>query len=223
MTKVAVSRIAALCGKHHFKSRKDAIQELFWKCSTYKPNPKLLDVKTDLFNSSFHNWYCQSREITSKMRIIGRSIIVKTCKKYGVKFNRPFSYFCKERGIYREEFHTNQASLLLKTKVFNRQRRIEKKYKGFKVCGAIDGETDSHVVEIKTRSSPITVPPIWEIIQLAWYSYILQKPGYLFSFHNGTFKRKEIKLDQATEIVEQTLEELNKLFNSSDLSSEPCT
>ena len=107
--------------------------------------------------------------------------------------------------------------------MFNRQRRIEKLYDNFRVCGAIDGETESHVIEIKTRSSPILKPPVWEIIQLAWYVHIIQKPGYLFAFHNGGYNKIEITIGQANEISKKTLPELQKIFNSSDLSSEPCT
>ena len=117
--------------------------------------------------------------------------------------------------------NTDAAAALLKTKVFNRQKRLEKGYEHFRVCGAIDGETKSHVIEIKTRSSPILKPPIWEFIQVAWYAYILQKPAYLFSFHNGLYQQKEVTLERATELVEQTLPELKRIFSSSD--HEGCT
>ena len=224
-TKVAVSSIAALCGKHEFKSRREALQELFRKNSNtrYEPNKNLLEVKKDLYYSSFYQWYCRSKVITSKMRIIARSLIVKTCKKHKMKFNRPFSYFCKERGLYREHWNTDRAGFALKTKVFNRQKRLEKEYDDFRICGAIDGETTTHVIEIKTRSSPILEPPIWEHIQLAWYVYILQKPGYLFSFHNGLYTKKEITLETATELVEKTLPDIKTIFNSNDLSSVSCS
>lgn len=224
MIKIAVSSVAALCGKHDFKSQKDALKELLYKNSDnpLPKNAKMTAVKTELYNSSFYQWYCGSRVVTSKMRIIARSIIVKSCKKYGVKFSRPFSYFCKQRGLYREKMNTDHAARLLKTKIFNIQRRIEKKYTHYRICGAIDGETDSHVIEIKTRSSPIAEPPIWEFIQLAWYCYILQKPGFLISFHNGEHKTNEITLEEATVMAEATLPELNKIFSSNDPATNIC-
>jgi hypothetical protein len=214
MIKIGVSNIAALCGKHDYKSRQDALQELFRKESDtkFKPNYNLLKVKTDLYNSSFHQWYCRSKLVTSKMRIIARSVIVNCCKKHDLKFNRPFSYFCKERGLYREKMNTDKAAAILSTKVFNRQKRLEKCYEHFRVCGAIDGETKTHIIEIKSRSSPILEPPIWERVQVSWYAYILQKPAYLFSFHNGLYQRKEITLESATELAEKTLPDLKRIF-----------
>ena len=213
MINIAVSSVAALCGKHQFKCQRDAIQELLrkqYKCAT-NPNGKMKKVKRDLFNSSFYKWYCRSTNVTSKMRIIARSLIVKTCKKHEQKFNRPFSYFCKERGLFREKLNTDAAEMILKTEIFGRQKKIEKKYDRFKIIGAIDGETDTHIIEIKTRSSPITECPEWERIQLAWYVYILQKPGYIFSFHNGSHNKFEITLERAEEITAETVDIINSI------------
>ena len=211
---IAVSRIAALCGHHDFKSARDAKKELVRrnsKCKYFK-NQKLLDVKTDLFNSSMYLWYCRSANVTGRMRIIARCLIDKICKKHKMLYNKPYSYFCKERGLYREVHNTDEAEKLLDSKIYNRQRKINKKYSEFIICGSIDGETDSHVIEIKTRSSPIDKFPLWEKIQLSWYAFILQKPGILFAFHNGSFKKLDISLEQATKTAQETVEILKSII-----------
>ena len=210
MNKIAVTNIAALCGLHKFKTQAEALNDL--NKSPVRYVSKILGVETELRRTTFFRWYVNSRVITGKMRIKARSLINRTCKRHQITYGKPWSFFAKCRGITMEKFNTNLCETLIKEKIVNRQKKISMENENYKILGAIDGETESFVIEIKSRSSPIQWIPEWEQIQLAFYCHMLRKPGKLYAFHNKAHILFELSLEEADTRVSECLKILDTIL-----------
>ena len=217
MINIAVTKISSLLGKHPFKTSSDTVKDLQnrkrgkgIRCET--------TVEKKLRQTSFYKWFTNARVITNRMRKISRSIVNKTCKELNVKFNRPYNYFAKERGIIQEPLCIRKFEHFYKTEVSDQQRKVFKQLENYRIVGAIDGlcmiDEQLTIIEVKCRSCVLKKTPIWEIIQLKVYCYLMRLPGLLLEFQNDGIKLTNISLEEATESFEKDYEpKLSKIIN----------
>ena len=169
MIRIAVTKISCLLGKHPYKSSADTLKEIKFLHKTkrkvpYSSNYKKLEKK--LKDCSFYNWFTRARVVTNRMRKIARSIINKVCGEVGIKYNKPYNWFAKERGVVQEPICIKRIGELYKSEVTDQQKRLRKKYERFEIIGAIDGICQGKVVEVKCRSCVLKETPKWELLQL---------------------------------------------------------
>ena len=206
-----------MLGKHQFKTVSETIDELRRKCVrkwSWSESP----VEQKLRQTSFYNWFTRARIITNRMRKISRSIVNKVCKEHKVKFNKPYNYFAKERGIIQEPICILRFEQHFKTKVTDQQKKLLKKFPTYQIIGAIDGlcviNDQQTIVEIKCRSCCLKETPVWEMIQLKVYCYLMQLPGVLIEFQGNDIKKTCISLEEANTSFEKEFEpKLTEVIN----------
>ena len=224
---IAVTKISSLIGKHPYKQVSDTVKEILTKAAFWKKNPKhsrvcreTSAVEAQLKQTSFYNWFTRANVITGRMRKIGRSIVNKVCREHGVKYNKPYNYWAKARGVTKEPWCVEKIRRMCKAPVTNCQKKISLDCETYKIVGAIDGICQDKVVEVKCRSCVLKETPGWELIQLTVYCYILQLPGVLYEFQGNDVKKTEISLEQVTESFENEIRpELTKVINEQLLLS----
>ena len=207
---VPVSSVAALVGNHDFKNPHDTLKEL----RDSKPYHPIYDhVKRLLYRCDFYKKFCEAPEITHRLRVQARIMVDKASARAGLRFNKPYSYFVKARGLYLEGQNTNRAEKIFNTKIVDRQKKFEKTYDRFKLRGAIDGQDDQYVYEIKTRATRREIAP-WEKQQLMVYCHLARKPGRLIAFLGEQHSMWEVDLDTADRVFEQAMAAINRLICS---------
>jgi len=158
------------------------------------------------------------------MRKISRSIVNKVCKEHNIKFNKPYNYFAKERGIVQEPLCIRRLEELFDKKVTGQQKRLCEEISGYQIVGAIDGlcEIDDQltIIEVKCRSCSLKKTPCWELIQIKVYCYLMQLPGVLVEFQGNDIKQTKISLEEANASFYNEIEpKLTQVINEFLLST----
>jgi len=223
MIKIAVTKISSLIGKHPYKRVSDTIKEILTRAEFWKNNKKYSPtqnvVEAQLKQTSFYNWFTKANVVTGRMRRIGRSIVNKVCKEHGVKYNKPYNYWAKKRGVTKEPWCIANVKRMCNATVTDQQKKISLNCNDYKIVGAIDGICQGKVVEIKCRSCVLKETPCWELIQIKVYCYILQMPGVLYEFQGNDVRKTEVSLEDATTSFENDIQpELTKVINELLLS-----
>ena len=216
MIKIAVTKISCLLGKHPFKTSSETITEIRKRKKRTKWCESSVEKK--LRQTSFYSWFTRARVITNRMRKISRSIVNKVCKEHNIKFNKPYNYFAKERGIVQEPLCIRRLEELFDKKVTGQQKRLCEEISGYQIVDAIDGlcEIDNQqtVVEVKCRSCILKNTPCWELIQLKVYCYLMQLPGILVEFQGNDIKQTKITLKEANASFKNEIEpKLTEVIN----------
>ena len=103
---IAVTNVSPLVCRHKYKPSRELLFKLARKFAGFslEPNITFLKIEECLRKTSFCAWFCNSTIVSNKMRIISRSIVNSTCKKFKcVQFRSNFyNYFHKQRGVVQE-------------------------------------------------------------------------------------------------------------------------
>ena len=207
MITIAATNVSALVGKHDHVTESEAFRKLLFKTRpTIRTSfPLKKKVEQELSNTSFYKWYTSARTVTPRMRRMARSLVNATCKQYKLSFGKPYSFFAKARGVYWEPRCIFMYENMVRRVVTKQQMKCSKIIKNksgveFEIRGSIDGICDGSIIEVKSKSVCLKTIPVWEIIQLSVYCWILQMPGILLTIYNNTIKEHLVSLDDATEM-----------------------
>ena len=224
MLRLAVSNISSLVGLHKYKTQREALLEMKQKIARIGL-PKFVDKKRaeleeTLSSDPFFRVFTRSNHITKRLRQISRKVIDSKCKLLKIYHNRPWNYFIKQRGIYRENLAIEKFEKQYKQKVFDQQKRIRGYFTSlvgtkYIIQGAIDGCFEDSVLEIKVRSSEVTLPPPqWEQVQLMLYCMILEKPGRLVQEDiRGKLQHWDISFEDCQIMFERMQPQLNSIVS----------
>ena len=213
MINCGVSQIAALVGKHGYKTQETAIEELRERhTGTRIIDEDLKALQRRLYRTEFYRLFCYADEMTTELMEGAKEFTKTMCEKYGVAVRLMHNWFVKQRGLILEKRNVDLCERIFHQQIFNRQRRIRQNIGRMTIMGAIDGESQSHIYEIKTRSSyRYKGLHIWERIQAAWYSHITQKPVRLIAFYGDKHICHEMSVQRSTELITPQIEQLNNI------------
>ena len=206
---VPVTAISGLLGLHKYRDRDTSLHDLLHPCK--KKHPVFEQVKRLLYHTEFYTTFCRAPKITHQLRVRARLLVDKACERAGIRYNKPYSYFLKQRGLYLEQLNTDRCEALFKEKITHRQFKLQKNFDDFLVRGSVDGKSTSHIYEIKTRATFLNIRE-WEKVQLAWYCHIGRLPGRLVAFLGNEHCVWECTIQQADEMVAQQVLELRNLL-----------
>ena len=205
---VPVSMIAKLLGENKYRTQEQALADLR---RPKRKHPVYDSVRKLLRKTRFYKKFCEADTVTFSMKQRSAKLVDRACKLANLHYNKPYAYFQKQRGIYLEKQNTKRAAERCETTLTGVQKTVTREFPAFSVMGQIDGEDETHVYEIKTRTQVLNVLP-WEKIQVYWYSVLTGKPGRLVHFLGDKHDIWECTLKEATEHVEKHVKILTEIL-----------